>query len=96
MRTMRLTLRDLQGYFKKYTITTTVMCAGNRRSEMKAVKEVRGLNWEGGALGTATFGGVRLRDVLRHAGTPARGTPLSLALCDSPSFAACNPASLCA
>ena len=45
-----------------------VQCAGNRRSEMKAVKPVKGLDWDIGAIGTATFGGVLLKDVLEYAG----------------------------
>ena len=45
-----------------------VQCAGNRRSEMKAVKPVKGLEWDIGAIGTATFGGVLLKDVLEYAG----------------------------
>jgi hypothetical protein len=31
---------------------------GNRRNEMKAVKPVKGLDWDIGAIGTATWGGV--------------------------------------
>lgn len=31
-------------------------------------KPVRGLNWDKGAIGTAKWGGVRLRDVLVYAG----------------------------
>jgi sulfite oxidase len=35
---------------------------------MKAVKAVRGLDWDGGAIGTAVWSGVRLKDVLEYAG----------------------------
>lgn len=35
---------------------------------MKAVKPVKGLDWDIGAIGTAAWGGVRLSDVLRQAG----------------------------
>eukprot|EP00983_Pelagomonas_calceolata_P021811 683826-Pelagomonas_calceolata.AAC.1 len=35
---------------------------GNRRNEMKAVKPVRGLDWDTGAIGNANWGGVKLRD----------------------------------
>ena len=35
---------------------------------MKAVKPVKGLEWDIGAIGNAQWGGVRLRDVLLHAG----------------------------
>ncbi|XP_019867605.2 sulfite oxidase, mitochondrial isoform X2 [Aethina tumida] len=50
------------------TITSTIMCAGNRRSEMTQVKPVKGLNWGPAAIGNAKFTGVPLRDVLRLAG----------------------------
>ena len=42
--------------------------AGNRRNEMKAIKPVKGLEWDIGAIGNAQWGGVKLRDVLLHAG----------------------------
>ncbi|CAH0553952.1 unnamed protein product [Brassicogethes aeneus] len=50
------------------TITTTIMCAGNRRSEMTKIKPVKGLNWGAAAIGTAKFKGVPLREVLKLAG----------------------------
>jgi len=67
-RSVSLTLEDLKTKFKKTTISATVECAGNRRNEMKAVKPVRGLDWDTGAIGNANWGGVKLRDVLLHAG----------------------------
>lgn len=39
---------------------------------MKAIKAVKGLDWDIGAIGTAEFSGVRLKDVLKYAG----GLPL--------------------
>ncbi|CAH1103926.1 unnamed protein product [Psylliodes chrysocephalus] len=44
------------------------MCAGNRRSEMTKVKPVKGLNWGAAAIGTATWTGVPIRDILLLAG----------------------------
>ncbi len=38
---------------------------------MKAVKPVKGLDWDVGAIGTATWSGVLLRDVLAAAGVDA-------------------------
>lgn len=61
------TLNDLKK-MPKTTITATIMCAGNRRSEMTKVKPVKGLNWGPAAVGNATWTGVRLRDVLLAAG----------------------------
>ncbi|KAK5650552.1 hypothetical protein RI129_001581 [Pyrocoelia pectoralis] len=54
--------------FQKHTITATIMCAGNRRSEMSKLKMVKGLDWGCAAIGNATFTGVRLKDVLHKVG----------------------------
>lgn len=50
--------------YPKYTITSAIMCGGNRRSEMAAAKPLRGLSWGVGAVGNATWSGARLCDVL--------------------------------
>jgi len=52
----------------KVTITATVQCAGNRRTEMHKLKTVKGVGWAQCTLGTAVWGGVRLCDVLKLAG----------------------------
>ncbi|XP_014478463.1 PREDICTED: probable sulfite oxidase, mitochondrial isoform X3 [Dinoponera quadriceps] len=54
--------------YKKHTITAAVMCGGNRRSEMAKVKKLRGLSWDVGAVGNATWTGARLCDVLKDLG----------------------------
>mmetsp|Transcript_16638 Transcript_16638/g.35998 ORF Transcript_16638/g.35998 Transcript_16638/m.35998 type:complete len:572 (-) Transcript_16638:113-1828(-) len=61
-------LEELMSRFKKHTLAATIQCSGNRRSEMKEVKPVKGLDWNAGAIGNATWGGVMLRDVLKEAG----------------------------
>ncbi|XP_048028630.1 LOW QUALITY PROTEIN: sulfite oxidase, mitochondrial [Megalobrama amblycephala] len=63
-----LTLSELKSCFPKHTITATLQCAGNRRSEMNTVKQVKGLNWGIAAISNATWSGARLRDVLLHYG----------------------------
>jgi sulfite oxidase len=68
LKTITLTLEDLKTKFRKHSVATTVMCAGNRRNEMKAIKPVKGLDWDNGAIGTAVWSGVRLKDVLEYAG----------------------------
>ena len=70
---IRLTLEDLKTKFKHYTVTATVQCAGNRRIELAKIKPVKGISWTGGAMGNATWTGVRLRDVLLHAGVKDLG-----------------------
>ncbi|KAF2905039.1 hypothetical protein ILUMI_01140 [Ignelater luminosus] len=66
-KTVILTYEELKK-FPKHTVTATIMCAGNRRSEMTKVKTVKGLDWGAAAIGNATWSGARLRDVLRLAG----------------------------
>ena len=48
-------------------------CAGNRRNEMSRVSAVKGVGWDAGALGNATWGGARLCDVLAAAGVVVGG-----------------------
>lgn len=54
--------------YEKRTITAAVMCGGNRRSEMSKIKQLKGINWNVGAVGNATWTGVRLCDVLKDLG----------------------------
>ncbi|AWP03016.1 putative sulfite oxidase mitochondrial [Scophthalmus maximus] len=65
---LMLSLQDLKTRFPKYTVTATLQCAGNRRSEMNKVKQVKGLNWGIAAISNATWSGAKLRDVLLAAG----------------------------
>ncbi|XP_071555237.1 sulfite oxidase isoform X1 [Temnothorax nylanderi] len=54
--------------YKKHTITAAVMCGGNRRSDMSKIKTLKGINWNVGAVGNATWTGARLCDVLKDLG----------------------------
>lgn len=55
--------------FEQVEVTTTLQCSGNRRKHMtEGSRYTNGLQWGIGALSTATFRGVRLRDVLKDAG----------------------------
>jgi len=54
--------------FPKHKIVATVQCAGNRRAEMRATKNLKGLEWRGGAIGNAEWAGAKLCDVLKAAG----------------------------
>ena len=38
---MHLTLDDLKSKFKKHTVAAALQCTGNRRHELKEVKEVQ-------------------------------------------------------
>ncbi|KAL6785904.1 hypothetical protein ACKKBG_A00640 [Auxenochlorella protothecoides x Auxenochlorella symbiontica] len=68
IKTLDLSLDRLKAEFRKHTVTATVQCSGNRRNDFYAVKDVKGLEWGGAAIGTAVWGGVRLGEVLQAAG----------------------------
>lgn len=66
------TLTELLARFPLTTITATLQCAGNRRKDMiregqdsSSLPPIHGIPWELGAIGTATFTGVKLSDVLK-------------------------------
>ncbi|XP_062323056.1 sulfite oxidase, mitochondrial [Osmerus eperlanus] len=65
---LSLSLEELKTRFPKHSVTATLQCAGNRRSEMNKVKQVKGLNWGIAAISNATWSGAKLKDVLRAAG----------------------------
>jgi sulfite oxidase len=65
---MPISLHDLRTRFREVTVTATMQCAGNRRADMRAVAPVTGDPWDGAAIGTADWTGVRLGDILRAAG----------------------------
>ena len=65
---LALTLAEL-AKMEQHAVTNTLECAGNGRA--LAVPHVPGIQWQKGAVGTARFGGPRLRDVLERAGLKA-------------------------
>lgn len=67
---LRLSLAQLKA-LPHHTVEATIMCSGNRRSDMGAHKPVRGLPWQGTAISNASWTGVRLLDVLSAAGLSA-------------------------
>uniref|UniRef100_A0A915PM33 sulfite oxidase n=1 Tax=Setaria digitata TaxID=48799 RepID=A0A915PM33_9BILA len=71
---LELSLDDLKRQFARVNVNATLQCAGNRRSEMDAIKKVQGLNWKSTAIGNAKWTGVRLRDVLIKAGVNTNDT----------------------
>ena len=64
-RTLELSLADLKAA-PATSMVVTLECAGNGRAFFDP--PVAGVQWEKGAVGTAQWSGVRLRDVLRMAG----------------------------
>ncbi len=60
---------ELVERFPKTEVMSTLQCAGNRRQELMDAKPIPNeLPWGGGAISNATWGGIRLRDVLIAAG----------------------------
>lgn len=61
-----LTLKELKEKFTHHTLQMVLECAGNGRSEFNP--PATGNQWTTGGVGCPTWTGVRLRDVLEHAG----------------------------
>jgi sulfite oxidase len=71
-RSLELSLDDLTREFQHHTVEATLLCAGNRRDELIAVREIPGeVPWGAEAIGNARWGGVALRDVLAAASVGA-------------------------
>lgn len=67
-----LSLSELRDRFAPATVTATLACAGNRRSELGRIAPVpNGVPWGPGAIGNAVWTGIRLADLLRAAGIGA-------------------------
>ncbi len=60
------TIQDLKSTFKNYTYQLTLECGGNGRAEFNP--PAKGNQWSTGAVGCATWTGVRLKDVLKDVG----------------------------
>ena len=73
-------MEDLKKHFVKHEIVATIQCSGNRRHEMARLKPIKGLDWKQGAISTAKWGGVLLRDVLIYAGLDPKDVTFAGAL----------------
>lgn len=62
-----ISLKELQ-QMKKVQVTATLQCSGNRRGGYNDFERTSGTSWGQGAISTATWGGVRLADVMKHLG----------------------------
>lgn len=62
-----ISLRDIRR-MPKVEITATLQCSGNRRGGYNAFKRTSGTSWGQGAISTARWGGVRLRDLIKRVG----------------------------
>lgn len=67
--TTEISLKDLKEKLEKVEVVTTMQCSGNRRGNFNETGDrTSGTPWGQGAVSTAKWGGVRLRDVLKLAG----------------------------
>ncbi|KAG0274295.1 hypothetical protein BGZ95_009929 [Linnemannia exigua] len=55
---------DMLAQLPSITIPVTLVCAGNRRKEQNMLKQTIGFNWGPGAVSTAIWKGVLVRDLL--------------------------------
>jgi len=65
---VELSVEELRRRFRVRTLTATLQCAGNRRADLQAVAKTSGDPWQAGAVGTAAWTGVSLREVLEASG----------------------------
>ncbi len=77
-----LTLDALRRDFEQVSVTAVCLCAGNRRGLHDP--HVPGVQWGPGAMGNATWKGVRLRDVLQKAGLKPEALEIVIDGADGP------------
>jgi sulfite oxidase len=80
-RPLELTVADLKK-FKEVTLTAVLQCAGNGRALHSP--RVPGLQWVHGAMGQASWTGVRLADVLKEAQAAPDAAHVRIAGADTP------------
>lgn len=74
-----LSIDELRAEFPEHTVVAVLACAGNRRAELVAVRDIPGeVPWGPGALGTAAWTGVRLGYLLTAAGLQAGAAHVAL------------------
>ena len=71
-KTLSLSIEDLKTKFKQVELTSVLQCGGNSRSAFHPTTS--GIQWGAGAMGCAKWKGVRLKDVLEHAGLKSDST----------------------
>ena len=77
---LELSITNLRERFTEVTVEATLACAGNRREQLAEVGVIPGeIVWGDGAIGNATWAGVRLGDVLRSAGISEEADGLHVA-----------------
>eukprot|EP01039_Chlorochromonas_danica_P000025 gene25-28_t len=65
---LSLSLDELKGKFKPFSVASCVQCGGNRRMEMSTLEKTNGSSWVVSAIANAKWKGVKLRDLLGSIG----------------------------
>jgi len=81
-RQISFTLAELRKTFKPAEITAVCQCSGNRRGLFEP--HVAGVEWGVGAMGNAVWRGIRLKDLLSHAGVKSGAVEAVLNGADHP------------
>jgi len=63
---LSLSIKDLKENYEQVELTAVMQCGGNSRSAFSPTTS--GIQWGSGAMGCASFKGVRLKDILESAG----------------------------
>ena len=63
---LKLSIKDLKTDFEQVEFAAVLQCGGNSRSAFQPI--AGGIQWGSGAMGCATWKGVRLQDILEKAG----------------------------
>lgn len=77
--TLTLSLTELKNRFPKVMVMASLMCAGNRRTELHNIQPVRGVGWGPSAISNAVWSGATLRAVLLAAGVHPESRGLHVA-----------------
>jgi DMSO/TMAO reductase YedYZ molybdopterin-dependent catalytic subunit len=88
-RPLKLSLDDLQHKFESTSIVALNQCSGNGRSLFEP--RVPGGQWRHGAMSNARWTGVRLKEILDHAGLRPKTIEISLRGLDNPPLAGTPP-----
>ena len=81
-RTQSCTLKEIVNKLPRVELTAVNQCSGNSRSYFEP--RVAGGQWSNGAMGNARWTGVRLRDVLDHAGVKPGAIQMRFSGLDGP------------
>jgi sulfite oxidase len=68
-KTLSLSFDEIKNNFERVEVSATLQCAGNRRQELMAIKEIpHELAWNVEAISHAVWAGIKLKDVLTTIG----------------------------